>query len=349
MRVSDLDFDLPQSLIPKYPLLDRDNDRLMVVNRASGTIEHKLFKDFISYMHEGDCLVVNDSKVYPWFLNASKDKIESKIEVTLLRELSPQLNMWDAKVEPARKIRVGNKLYFGDNSIVAEVLDNTTSRGRTLKFSFTGTNEELYNIIDSIGYIPIPSIIGRSPEDSDREDYKTIFAKEGGGIVAPASGLHFTMSTMKRLELQDVFFAPITVHISIGILDTITLEDVSKYKMDAEKVIISDESAAIINASAANKKKVCVVGTSVLRALESSASVSYKVTKINDWRSDFIYSNQQIAISNMLLTNFHLPKTIPLINTVAFMGSAELFAEAYNSAIKEEYRFFAYGDAMLII
>lgn len=348
MKISDFNFVLPQNLIPKYPERSRENDRLMVVHKGTGKIEHKLFKDVIDYFEEGDTFAVNDSKVFPWLLYANKDRIESKIDVTLLRELNSKMHMWDAKVEPARKIRVGNKLCFGNNDLVAEVLDNTTSRGRTLKFAFSGSSEELHAVLEHMGYMPVPIDLKRKPEDSDRQTYQTIYATQGGGVVAPAAGLHFISQMLKKIELKDINFVPITLHVSISVLDPIDVEDVSKYKTDAEKVIIGQNSADIINATMQNGKRLCAVGTSTVRAIESSLSVSKKVIPTDDWTNLFIHNPHQISACNALITNFHLPKSVPLINASAFTG-VELLMEAYNVAIKEGYKFFTYGDAMLVI
>lgn len=349
MKISDFVFNIPQKLIAKYPNDNREDDRLMVVHKNTGKIEHKLFRDMLDYFDEGDTLIGNDSKIFPWLLYANKHTIESKIDVTLLRELNAKMHMWDAKVEPARKIRVGNKLCFGDEQeLVAEVLDNTTSRGRTLKFAFNGTSEELYNVLEHMGNMPIPPYLKRKPDDSDRQNYQTVYATHGGGVVAPAAGLHFTLQMLRKLELKDINFTTVTLHISIGVLDDIDVEDVSKFKMDAERYLINDETATIINLAESRNKKICAVGTSSLRALESSLSVSRKVIPVDDWTNLFIFLPQQISICNALITNFHLPKTIPFINTAAFLGT-EFLMEAYKIAIKEEYRFFVYGDAMLII
>ena len=349
MRISDLDFKVSQSLIPKYPESERDNSRLMVVDRKKGTIEHKVFKDFVSYLEEGDCVVANNSKVSPWFVYASKDKVEMQIEVTLMRELNADLHMWDAKVEPARKIRVGNKLYFGSGDLIAEVLDNTTSRGRTLKFAFQGTSEELKNVLEYIGYMPIPAELKRKPEDLDREYCSSVFATHSGGSVVPASGLHFSQSTLKRLEINDVDYTSLTLHIGLGVLEEIDVEDASKYKVDSECISVSNDASARINTALEKGKRVCAIGTSSLRAIEAAVNGFGKSCAMNGWINTFIHSNGQIKLSNMLLTNFYLPKTIPLVNAAAFMNSTELFVEAYQEAIKERYRFFIYGDAMLII
>lgn len=349
MKISDFVFNVPQKLISKYPNDNREEDRLMVIHKDTGKIEHKLFRDLLDYFDEGDAIVGNDSKVLPWLLYANKHSIESKIDVTLLRELNAKMHMWDAKVEPARKIRVGNKLCFGDEKhLVAEVLDNTTSRGRTLKFAFNGNSGELYDVLEHMGHMPLPPDLKRKPEESDRQHYQTVYAKYGGGVVAPAAGLHFTLQMLRKLELKDVNFATLTLHISIGVLDEIDVEDVSKFKMDAERYVINHETADTVNLAVSKNKRVCAVGTSSMRAVESSLSVSKKVIPVDDWTNLFIFVPQQIFACNALITNFHLPKTIPLINTAAFLG-ADLLKEAYKIAIKEEYKFFVYGDSMLII
>jgi S-adenosylmethionine:tRNA ribosyltransferase-isomerase len=349
MKISDFVFNVPQKLISKYPNDNREEDRLMVIHKDTGKIEHKMFRDILDYFDEGDAIVANDSKILPWLLYANKHTIDSKIDVTLLRELNAKMHMWDAKVEPARKIRVGNKLCFGDEQhLVAEVLDNTTSRGRTLKFAFNGTSEELYDVLEHMGHMPIPSYLKRKSDDSDRQHYQTVYAKHGGGVVAPAAGLHFTLQMLRKLELKDINFTTVALHISVGVLDEIDVEDVSKFKMDAERYIISNEAADIINLAANKNKRICAVGTSSMRAVESSLSVSKKIIPVDDWTNLFIFLPQQISICNALITNFHPPKTIPLINTAAFLG-ADVLMEAYKVAIKEEYKFFVYGDSMLII
>lgn len=350
MKISDFAFELPQELIAKYPIDNREQDRLMVIHRDSGDIEHRVFNDLLGYFGEGDTLVLNDSKVLPWLLYANKDKIETKIDVTLLRELVADKNIWSAKVEPARKIRVGNRLWFDDEGkVVAEVLDNTASRGRTLKFaSLPEGGIKLCDLIEQIGHMPLPSYLRRRPEDVDRQFYQTIYATEGGGVVVPAAGLHFTLHMLRKFELKDVNVIPITLHIGIADLDPICVEDVYKFRMDVERVKISDLAAKKLNDTINNRKKVCVVGTSVMRAIESSVSISNHLVPMDGWVSFFIHSHNQIVLSSSLVTNFHMPKSVSVVNVAAFLGH-DFLMRVYDIAIKEKYKFGPYGDAMLIL
>lgn len=350
MKISDFAFDLPQELISKYPIDNREQDRLMVIHRETGAIEHKVFNDLLGYFGEGDSLILNDSKVLPWLLYANKDKIETKIDVTLLRELIADKNIWSAKVEPARKIRVGNRLWFDeDGKVVAEVLDNTASRGRTLKFaSLPEGSIKLCELIEQIGHMPLPNYLRRKSEDVDRQFYQTVYANEGGGVVAPAAGLHLTLHMLRKFELKDVNIIPITLHIGIVALDPIDVEDVYKFRMDVERLKISDEAAKKVNETIKAGKKICSIGTSAMRAIESSVSISNQLVPTDGWVSFFIHSHNQIVLSNSLVTNFHMPKSIPLVNASAFLGQ-EFLMKVYDTAIKEKYKFGPYGDAMLII
>jgi S-adenosylmethionine:tRNA ribosyltransferase-isomerase len=350
MKISDIKYKLPLSLINKYPNLNRDNDRMMVVHRDSGEIEHKYFKDFLSYLSKDDVIVVNNSKIEPSFFYAKKEKNNSLIKVTLVRKLSKDMHMWEARVEPARKIRVGNKIYFSVKDLVAEVLDNTTAKGRTIKFSFQGDEEELKSILDSIGYMPIPEELKRDPEEIDRSYYQTIFADEsdGIGIVSPVAGLRFSLITLRKIELNDINLVPITLHISLNNTKKISLEDVSKYDMDSEKIIIKEESARVINKAIENNKKICAIGTSSLRAIESSVSINKRVSAVEYWKANFIYSEHQIKVCNMLLTNFNLPESVSLVMAASFCNE-KLIKKAYEAAIRENYKFFVYGDCMLIV
>lgn len=347
MKLSEFKFDLPQSLVALYPA-DRGDSRLMVVNRQTKKIEHKKFSEIIDYFSEGDVMVVNDTKVFPARLYGQKEKTGAKIEVFLLRELNREMRLWDVLVDPARKIRVGNKLYFGDSDLVAEVIDNTTSRGRTIRFLYDGNHDELMRAIDELGETPLPRDIKRKVEDADRERYQTIFAQHVGAVAAPTAGMHFTKVIQRRMEIKGINFAPITLHVGVGTFRQVDVEDLTKHKTDSENYAISEPSTAIINNALDNKKKVCAIGTTSLKALESSVSANNRVKPFVGWTDKFIFPPYDFKISNALLTNFHLPESILLMMTCAF-GGHELIMEAYDVAIREKYKFFSYGDAMLII
>ncbi len=351
-KLSKFNFELPKELIAQYPADERDEARLMVIHKDSGKIEHKLFKDIIDYVDDGDTFAINNTKVFPARLYGNKEKTGAKIEVFLLRELNSRLRLWDVLVDPARKIRVGNKLYFekeGESEmLVAEVLDNTTSRGRTIRFMYDGTNEEFYASLKRLGHTPLPKYIGRQEEQLDKERYQTIFAKNDGAVAAPTAGLHFSKNLMKRLELKGAEFAELTLHIGIGTFRSIEVEDLSKHKMDAEFFSISEESAGIINATKARGNRVFTVGTTSTRAVESSVTATGKLRPAEGWTNLFIYPPYDFQIADALVTNFHLPKSSLFIMISAFAGS-DLMMDAYQVAIKEKYKFFSYGDAMLII
>lgn len=347
MKLSEFKFDLPQSLVALYPA-DRGDSRLMVVNRQTKKIEHKKFSEIIDYFSEGDVMVVNDTKVFPARLYGQKEKTGAKIEVFLLRELNREMRLWDVLVDPARKIRVGNKLYFGDSDLVAEVIDNTTSRGRTIRFLYDGNHDELMRAIDELGETPLPRDIKRKVEDADRERYQTIFAQHVGAVAAPTAGMHFTKVIQRRMEIKGINFAPITLHVGVGTFRQVDVEDLTKHKTDSENYAIPEPSTVIINNALDNKKKVCAIGTTSLKALESSVSANNRVKPFVGWTDKFIFPPYDFKISNALLTNFHLPESILLMMTCAF-GGHELIMEAYEVAIKEKYKFFSYGDAMLII
>jgi S-adenosylmethionine:tRNA ribosyltransferase-isomerase len=348
IKLSSFAFTLPQKLIASYPTESREDARLMVVHRKNGKIEHKKFEDLLSYFQEGDTIIVNDTRVLPAKLYGSKDKTGAQIEVILLRPLESGENLWDAIVEPARKIRVGNKLYFADNALVAEVLDNTTSRGRTLKFLFEGTKEEFYTIIEQIGMIPLPPQIKRKPEEQDKERYQTVYAKNIGAVVAPAAGFHFTPFVIKQLHLKNVHFVPITLHINVYTLNFVDVEDLTKYKVGSEYFMIPPSTVQVVNQSLDLNHRVCAVGISTLKALESAVSVSRRLKPAQGWTNKFIFPPYDFEIANTLVTNFHLPESLALINAAAFVGF-ELMQEVYAEAIKEKYRFFVYGDAMLVL
>lgn len=349
MKLSEFSFELPSELIAEYPTENRDECRLMVVHRKTGKIEHKLFKDVLSYFDEGDSMILNNTRVFPARMYGNKEKTGAKIEVFLLRELNRESFLWDVLVDPARKIRIGNKLYFGDDdSLVAEVIDNTTSRGRTLRFLFDGTYEEFRKIIFSLGETPLPKYIKRAVEPMDEEMYQTIFAKEEGAVAAPTAGLHFSRELLKRLELKGVNFAEITLHVGLGTFRSVEVEDLTKHKMDSEQVIISERAAAVVNESKINKKKVCAVGTTCMRAVETSVSTEGLLKPFNGWTNKFIFPPYDFSVADCLITNFHTPLSTLLMLISAFCGH-DLMMEAYHTAIREKYRFYSYGDAMLIL
>ena len=351
-KLSRFDFELPPELISQYPAKERDESRLMVVDRATGKIEHKIFKDVLDYFDEEDVLIFNNTKVFPARLFGTKEKTGAKIEVFLLRELNNESRLWDVLVDPARKIRVGNKLYFtdtnGDSVLVAEVVDNTTSRGRTIRFFFEGPDEEFKTILKSLGNTPLPKYIDREPEKLDFDRYQTVYAKKLGAVAAPTAGLHFSEQLMKRLEIKGVNFAEVTLHIGLGTFRSIDVEDLSKHKMDAEYFEIDQVCADAVNKAKANRKRVCAVGTTSMRSIESAVSATNNLKKAEGWTNLFVYPPHEFSIADCMLTNFHLPKSSLVIMASAF-GGIELIMEAYQEAIKEKYRFYSYGDAMLII
>ncbi len=348
MKLSEFKFELPSGLIALYPAENRDESRLMVVHRDSGEIEHKQFKDVIDYFDDGDSLVINDTEVFPARLYGNKEKTGAKIEVFLLRELNNEMRLWDVLVDPARKIRVGNKLYFGEGDLVAEVIDNTTSRGRTIRFLYDGSDEDFRKLIDSLGETPLPKYIKRDAEPEDRERYQTIYAKNVGAVAAPTAGLHFTKQLMKRMEIKGVSMPTITLHVGLGSFRAVDVEDLTKHKMDSENYIVYDETVQMVNKALDEKKRVCAIGTTTMRSLESSVSANGRLKPRNGWTDKFIFPPYEFKICNSLITNFHPPESTLLMMSCAF-GGYELVMEAYQTAIKEKYRFLSYGDAMLII
>ncbi|OWY19050.1 tRNA preQ1(34) S-adenosylmethionine ribosyltransferase-isomerase QueA [Sphingobacteriales bacterium UPWRP_1] len=350
MKLSDFNFNLPKELIAQYPSADtRHESRLMVVNRKTGTIEHHIFKDVLNFFDDGDVMVINNTKVFPARLYGKKEKTGAKIEVFLLRELNNPQRLWDVLVDPARKIRVGNKLYFGDNDLlVAEVVDNTTSRGRTIRFLFSGSDEEFRNRLDELGSTPLPKYIKRKPEDIDKERYQTVYAKEEGAVAAPTAGLHFSKELMKRLELKGVNFGEVTLHIGLGTFRPIEVEDLSKHKMDAEYFFIPETTANLVNTARETGKKVCAVGTTSVRTIESSVTASNMLKPASGWTNLFIYPPYDFKLTDCMITNFHLPQTSLIIMICAFAGY-DLVMRAYEEAVKQKYQFFSYGDAMLIL
>jgi len=349
MKLSQFSFDLPEELIAEYPSENRDEARLMVIHRETGVIEHKLFKDIIDYVDEGDVMIMNNTKVFPARMYGNKEKTGAKIEVFLLRELNRESLLWDVLVDPARKIRIGNKLYFGeDDSLVAEVIDNTTSRGRTLRFLFDGPYEEFKQTITDLGETPLPKYIKRSVESTDEERYQTIYAKEEGAVAAPTAGLHFSRQLLKRLELKGVDFAEITLHIGLGTFRPVEVEDLTKHKMDSEQVIISEKCADRVNQAKLEKKKVIAIGTTSMRAVETSVSTEGLLKPFDGWTNKFIFPPYDFSIADGLVTNFHTPLSTLLMMISAFCGH-DLMIEAYEQAVKEKYKFYSYGDAMLIL
>ena len=349
MKLSNFTYDLPKELLAEYPSDQRDESRLMVLHRDSKKIEHKHFKDVIDYFDDGDAFILNDTKVFPARLMGNKEKTGARIEVFLLRELSRDQRLWDVLVDPARKIRIGNKLYFGnDDSLVAEVIDNTTSRGRTLRFLYDGTYEEFREKLLELGQTPLPKYIKREEEDFDKERYQTIYAKNEGAVAAPTAGLHFSKHLLKKLQIKGISLAELTLHVGLGTFSPVEVEDLSKHKMDSEELFINQKAVDIVNETKNNKKKVCAVGTTVMRGLESSVSSIGTLNPYVGWTHKFIFPPYQFSIANSLITNFHMPKSTLLMMVSAFAGH-DFMMEAYEEAVKEKYRFYSYGDAMLIL
>ncbi|WP_395077664.1 tRNA preQ1(34) S-adenosylmethionine ribosyltransferase-isomerase QueA [Flavobacterium sp.] len=349
MKLSHFHFNLPTELLAEYPAENRDESRLMVINRKTNTIEHKMFKDVIEYFDEGDVMVLNNTKVFPARLYGNKEKTGARIEVFLLRELNEEQRLWDVLVDPARKIRIGNKLYFGDDdSLVAEVIDNTTSRGRTLRFLYDGSYEEFRAKLVELGETPIPKYISREVTPEDAERYQTIYAKEEGAVAAPTAGLHFSKHLMKRLEIKGINFAEVTLHVGLGTFNPVEVEDLSKHKMDSEELKITQEACDIINDAKSKKKRICAVGTTTMRAMESSVSSARTLNPFEGWTNKFIFPPHDFSLANCMITNFHTPKSTLLMMVSAFCGH-DLMKKAYEEAIKEGYKFYSYGDAMLII
>ncbi|TAF73781.1 MAG: tRNA preQ1(34) S-adenosylmethionine ribosyltransferase-isomerase QueA [Bacteroidetes bacterium] len=348
MKLSEFSYNLPPELIAQYPSENRDECRLMVLNRATKTIEHKKFKDLLEYFDEDDVLVVNDSMVFPARLYGNKEKTGAKIEVFLLRKLTNEGHLWDVLVDPARKIRVGNKLYFGDGELVAEVIDNTTSRGRTIRFLFDGTPDDFMKAIDELGETPLPKYIKRKVEPEDRDRFQTIFADKLGSVAAPSAGMHFTKQLVKRLELKGAHLEKTTLYVGLGSFRAVDVEDLTKHKMDSEQFIIPEKTAETVNFALDNKKRVCAVGSTVLRSLESSVSAGNRVKPTNLWTDKFMFPPYDFKICNSFITNFHQPESTLMMMASAF-GGFEFVKHAYQVAIEEKYSLLTYGDAMLII
>ncbi|EIJ39006.1 tRNA preQ1(34) S-adenosylmethionine ribosyltransferase-isomerase QueA [Galbibacter orientalis] len=349
MKLSHFNFELPKELLAEYPSEHRDESRLMVLHRKEQKIEHKMFKDLIDYFDEGDVMVLNNTKVFPARLFGNKEKTGARIEVFLLRELNEEQRLWDVLVDPARKIRIGNKLYFGDDeSLVAEVIDNTTSRGRTLRFLYDGSYEEFRKKLNDLGETPLPKYIKREVEETDEERYQTIYAKTEGAVAAPTAGLHFSKHLLKRLEIKGIDFAELTLHVGLGTFNPVEVEDLSKHKMDSEELFINDKAVEIVNSAKKNKRKVCAIGTTAMRGLESSVSSDLKLNPYEGWTNKFIFPPYDFSIANCMVTNFHTPKSTLLMMISAFAGH-DFVMKAYKEAIKEGYKFYSYGDAMLIL
>ncbi len=349
MKLSQFKFRLPEELIAQYPAEQRDEARMMVLNRATGEIEHRVFKDIINFFSDGDLFIFNDTKVFPARLFGNKEKTGARIEVFLLRELNEENKLWDVLVEPARKIRIGNKLYFGDDeSMVAEVIDNTTSRGRTLRFLYDGPHEEFKQTLFRLGETPLPAYIKRDAEPDDAERYQTIFASREGAVVAPAAGLHFSRELLKRMEIKGINQAFLTVHSGLGNFREIDVEDLTKHRMDSEEMEVTQELVDTVNGVKDTNHRVCAVGTSVLRGIASAVSMGGHMKTYAGWTNKFIFPPYDFTVTDALASNFHLPYSTMLMMVAAF-GGYDLVMRAYDEAVKEKYRFGAYGDAMLII
>jgi len=351
MKLSQFRYHLPNDLIAMQPASNRGESRLMVLDRKTKTIEHKMFNDILDIFGEGDVFVINDTKVFPALLTGEKEKTGAKITVFLLRELNAEARLWDVLVDPARKIRIGNKLYFGDDdSLVAEVIDNTTSRGRTLRFLFDGPYDQFKKTIESLGKTPLPEELQALREimPEDKDWYQTIYASKEGAVAAPTAGLHFSRELMKRLELKGSSFASVTLHAGVGNFRAIDVEDLTKHKMDSEELVIEEEAADIVNRAKENRKQVCVVGTTTMKAVETSVSIAGLLKPYKGWSNKFIFPPYDFSIPSSMITNFHLPLSPMLMMTAAF-ADFDFLMKAYKEAINEKYKFFSYGDAMLIL
>ena len=349
MKLSKFKFNLPQELIALYPAPHRDESRLMVVHRDTGKFEHRCFKEMLDYFGKGDVFIFNNTRIFPARLYGNKEKTGARIEVFLLRELNEDLRLWDVLVDPARKIRIGNKLYFGeDDSMVAEVIDNTTSRGRTLRFLYDGNHDDFKKALYALGETPLPKYINRPVEPEDADRYQNIFATEEGAVVTPAAGLHFSRELMKRLEIKDCKFAYLTLHFGLGNYREIDVEDLTKHKMDSEQMFVNADAVKTVNQAKDEGHQVCVVGTSVMRAVETAVGTDARLKEFEGWTNKFIFPPYNFSLATSMITNFHMPLSTLLMMTASF-GGYELIMEAYEEALKEKYHFGAYGDAMLIL
>jgi S-adenosylmethionine:tRNA ribosyltransferase-isomerase len=348
MKLSKFKYTLPDELLAERPAEEREDARLMVVHKDTGEIEHKKFKDILDYFDDGDLMVMNNTKVFPARMYGNKEKTGARIEVFLLRELNRESLLWDVLVDPARKIRIGNKLYFGDDDLVAEVIDNTTSRGRTLRFLFEGPYEEFKEIIKKLGETPIPKYIQREVEPEDEERYQTVYAEHEGAVAAPTAGLHFSKNLLKRFEIKGIDFAFLTLHVGLGTFRKVEVEDLTKHKMDSEEIHINETCVNQVNNAKKDKRKICAVGTTSMRVLETSVSTDGYLKPYDGWTNKFIFPPYDFNLANCMITNFHTPESTLLMMVAAF-GGYDLIMKAYKIAIKEKYRFYTYGDAMLII
>ncbi len=349
MKLSQYGYEFSKDMIARYPEVNRDDARLLVLHRSTGEIEHRVFKDIIEYFDEKDMFVFNDTKVFPARLRGCKEKTGADIEIFLLRELNRELRLWDVLVDPARKIRIGNKLYFGNDELMgAEVIDNTTSRGRTLRFLFDGSYEEFKEALYNLGETPLPRWVREVVEPKDEEWYQTIFAKHEGAVAAPTAGMHFSKHLLKRMEIKGIDSSFITLHVGLGNFRTVEVEDLSKYKMDSEQFVVSEEAVAAINGAKRDKRRVVAIGTTVMRALETAASVGGMIKAQEGWTNKFIFHPYQFTIADAFVSNFHLPYSTQLMMVAAF-GGYDAVMNAYEVASKEGYRFGTYGDAMLIL
>ena len=349
MKLSQFKFKLPEEKIALHPANHRDESRLMVVHKKSGQIEHKMFKDVLDYFDDKDVFIFNDTKVFPARLYGNKEKTGARIEVFLLRELNEELRLWDVLVDPARKIRIGNKLYFGeDDSMVAEVIDNTTSRGRTLRFLYDGPHDEFKRALYALGEPPLPHFIRREVEESDAERFQTIFAKNEGAVTAPTAGLHFSRELMKRMEIRGIDFAYITLHAGLGNFREIDVGDLTKHKMDSEQMFVNAEATRKVNEAKDGGHNVCAVGTTVMRAIETAVGTDGHLKEFDGWTNKFIFPPYDFSVANSMISNFHLPLST-LLMLVAAYGGYDVIMDAYEVALKEGYSFGTYGDAMLIL
>lgn len=349
MKLSQYKYEFTDEMIARYPTDNRDESRLLVVDRKTGKIEHKIFKEIITYFKDSDVMVFNDTKVFPARLYGNKEKTGAEIEIFLLRELNEEARLWDVLVDPARKIRIGNKLYFGDDDLmVAEVIDNTTSRGRTLRFLFDGNHDEFKKALYDLGETPLPRWVRQKVEPIDAERYQTIYATQEGAVAAPTAGLHFSKHLLKRLDIKGINSAFLTLHVGLGSFRSVDVEDLTKHKMDSEQVVIPEEATLIINKARQAEKRVCAVGTTVMRALETSTTTNGMVTPFDGWTNKFIFPPYEFSVANSMITNLHLPETTQLMMVSAFMGY-DLMMKTYKVAREEGYRFGTYGDAMLIL
>ncbi|MDR1226232.1 MAG: tRNA preQ1(34) S-adenosylmethionine ribosyltransferase-isomerase QueA [Prevotellaceae bacterium] len=348
MKLSQYKFGLSLDLVAKHPAPNRDESRLLVLHKKTGKIEHKVFKDILSYFSMGDAMIFNNTRVFPARLYGNKEKTGAQIEIFLLRELNREQRLWDVLVDPARKIRIGNKLYFGDDDLVAEVIDNTTSRGRTLRFLFDGNHDKFKKLLYRLGETPLPKFLRREVLPEDAERYQTIYAKHEGAVAAPFAGLHFSRELMKRLEIKGINMAEVTLHLGLGSFRTIDVEDLTKHKMDSEQVEVDEHAARVVNTAKLAKKNICAIGTTVFRALETNVTTLGTINPYNGWTNKFIFPPYDINVPNCLVTNFHLPQSTLLMMASAFTGF-DLIMDTYQKAIKEKYRFGVYGDAMLVL